>query len=248
MSPFGESRVHGGTDERAQTDVERFTTEESVEHYDDLLEEGLFEAERKVVDRYYEPGDAVLNVGCGVGRTTRALHDRGFDVVGLDASAPLVERARERFPDIEFRVGDATELDAPGESYDQVLFSYNGICCIRPESRRHEALREFHRVLHPGGVLAFSSRNTWYRYPAAVVDRGFLSRFYLNAENVRRFFHPYKVGHDDDGEPFEIYFATPWRQRRQLRDCGFDPVGIVGEREGVGRLFETMPYYVARKP
>lgn len=247
MSLLGEFRSSSGVADDGGTDVHRFTTEKSVEYYDDLVAEGLFAPERKVVERYYEPDDTVLDVGCGAGRTTSALHDRGFDVVGLDASAPLVARAGERFPDIDFRVGDAVDLDVPGASYDQVLFSYNGICCIRPESRRLEALREFHRVLKPGGLLAFSSRNTWYRYPAVLVDHDFLSRFYLNAENARRFFHPYKIDRDDVGEPFEIYFATPWRQRRQLRDCGFEPVDIVGERNGLGRLFETMPYYVARK-
>lgn len=247
MTLFDEAESTTGADEDPdETDVERFTTDQSVDHYDDLVAEGLFPAERKIVDRFYRSEDSVLDVGCGVGRTTRALHGRGFDVVGLDASEPLVSRARERFPDIEFRVGDAVDLDVADDSYDQVLFSYNGICCINPEDRRLEALREFRRVLKPGGLLAFSSRNTWYRFPAAILDRDYLSRFYLTAENARRFFDPYKVGHDADGNSFEIYFATPWRQRRQLRDCDLEPVDIVGERDGLARLFETMPYYVAR--
>lgn len=247
MSLFDEpDSATGRDDDRDDRAAERFTTERSVDHYDDLVDEGLFAAERKIVDRFYRSGDSVLDVGCGAGRTTSELHDRGFDVVGLDTSEPLVARARERFPDIEFRVGDAVDLDDAGDSYDQVLFSYNGICCLNPEDRRLEALREFRRVLKPGGLLAFSSRNTWYRFPAALLDHDYLSRFYLTAENARRFFDPYKVDRDEDGDPFEIYFATPWRQRRQLRDCDLEPVDIVGEREGLARLFETMPYYVAR--
>lgn len=228
-----------------KTNIERFSTDDEVSHYEQLIETGLFEAERTLIDRYYTPGESVLDVGCGVGRTTVKLDELGFEVLGVDASRPQIERARELFPAIEFRVDNALDLDVADRSYDHVLFSYNGIDCIHPESSRLAALEEFRRVLKPNGSLAFSSRNAWYRFPALVLDRAFLSRFYLSAENVRRFFHPYKVQYDDAGQPFEMYLSTPRRQCRQLRQCGFNPLEIVGKRDGVARLFEIMPYYIA---
>lgn len=42
------------------------------------------------------PRGRVLDVGCGEGWLARALDGRGHDVVGIDASAPLIERAREQ--------------------------------------------------------------------------------------------------------------------------------------------------------
>ena len=47
----------------------------------------------EAVSRY--PAGRALDVGCGEGWLARALHDRGFDVVGVDGSARLVEHARE---------------------------------------------------------------------------------------------------------------------------------------------------------
>lgn len=50
VSLFDESGAdRGADDDHDETDVERFTTERSVDHYDDLVAEGLFAAERKIV-------------------------------------------------------------------------------------------------------------------------------------------------------------------------------------------------------
>lgn len=54
----------------------------------------------------------ILDVGCGTGVETRYLADRGYEVVGVDFSAPAIERARDRTDSstASFLVGDALEL------------------------------------------------------------------------------------------------------------------------------------------
>jgi SAM-dependent methyltransferase len=65
-------------------------------------------------------GDRVLDLGCGPGELVPYLGDVGY--VGVDLSADYVARARERYGDrAEFRVGDATDIDADLTGFDVVV-------------------------------------------------------------------------------------------------------------------------------
>ena len=83
-----------------------------------------------------QPGERILDLGCGTGTLTAAIADSGADVVGVDAAASMVKQARERYPELSFEVADAreyepSEFDAvfsnaalhwiPGEDHDGVL-------------------------------------------------------------------------------------------------------------------------------
>jgi len=62
-----------------------------------------------------QPGERILDLGCGTGHLTAKIAQRGASVVGIDASAEMVRQARENYPAIDFRMGDATtfQVDAP---------------------------------------------------------------------------------------------------------------------------------------
>ena len=53
-----------------------------------------------------QPGEHILNLGCGTGRLTASIRDAGAAVVGLDADQAMIASARASLPDIEFIVGD----------------------------------------------------------------------------------------------------------------------------------------------
>lgn len=78
-------------------------------------ERGRSLQERPWLDRFLShvrPGETVLDVGCGMGEPlARHLVDRGFGVVGVDASPTMIERCRARFPDAEWVVADMRELE-----------------------------------------------------------------------------------------------------------------------------------------
>jgi SAM-dependent methyltransferase len=67
-----------------------------------------------------EPGQDVLDVGCGVGAFLRLVAERGARPFGIDASEALVELARRRLPDADLRVGDMEDLPYPNDSFDLV--------------------------------------------------------------------------------------------------------------------------------
>ncbi len=80
--------------------------------------------ERAWLDRFLAlvtPGGLVLDLGCGAGDPIAAyIMSRGFRVIGIDASHAMLEIARERLPDGDWRHGDMRELDLP-ELFDGII-------------------------------------------------------------------------------------------------------------------------------
>ncbi|MBU7015862.1 MAG: class I SAM-dependent methyltransferase [Theionarchaea archaeon] len=57
-------------------------------------------------------GDKVLDVGCGLGHLYYALRGMVAHYIGVDASSFMLQKAREYFPEADFRKGDAHDLSA----------------------------------------------------------------------------------------------------------------------------------------
>jgi SAM-dependent methyltransferase len=63
-------------------------------------------------------------------------------------------------PQLEFSVADAADLSAfRDESFDAVVFAFNGIDFVLPDGDRRACLGHVYRILKPGGVMIFSSHN-----------------------------------------------------------------------------------------
>lgn len=58
-------------------------------------------------------GSFVADVGCGGGQLTHKLAVKGYGVCGIDASADMIALAKRQFPDIDFKVDDATKFTLP---------------------------------------------------------------------------------------------------------------------------------------
>jgi 2-polyprenyl-3-methyl-5-hydroxy-6-metoxy-1,4-benzoquinol methylase len=96
------------------------------------------------------PGTRVLDVACGSGWATRRMAAAGAEVAGIDAADRLVDVAVDRLPTSEIVHGSMFELPWDAETFD-VVTSINGIW-----GGCDGALDEAHRVLRPGGAVAFS--------------------------------------------------------------------------------------------
>lgn len=216
---------------------------------------GLTGREERLVQHYFTtPGARVLDIGCGYGRTTVPLRDRGFRVLGVDIVPRMLDHARRSHPDIAWVRGSATDLCMRDEAVEYVLFSANGIDCIHPLARRAQALREIYRVLRPGGCFVYSSHN-WIAQMITSVRRR--DRRQTLWRNVRR--HPVGPGYlrvrQGEGE-LVLYYGLPWSEIARLRQIGFRRVvlrsGKISPRlERCGRLgnvlFDAWPYYVAHR-
>jgi SAM-dependent methyltransferase len=111
------------------------------------------DAYHEYADRFFEllpePGRATLEVGCGEGRVSRDLADRGHRVTAVDASPTLLEAASAADPGGEYVLADAAALPFSAETFDLVV-AYNSLMDVQDMPG---AVAEATRVLRPDGRL-----------------------------------------------------------------------------------------------
>ncbi|MCS5637836.1 MAG: methyltransferase domain-containing protein [Myxococcota bacterium] len=121
-----------------------------------------------------QPGDSVLDVGCGCGHTTHELGRRVGDAgraLGMDLSAPMLELARGAgVKNVEFRAADVQSEDLGEDLYDGI-FSRFGVMFFADSGAAFANLR---RALRPGGRMVFVcwqeiGKNPWMAVPGAAV-------------------------------------------------------------------------------
>jgi len=104
-------------------------------------------------------GTTVLDVGCGIGGSSRILaRDYSFTVTGITISPQQVRRAQELTPpevNAQFKVDDALALSFPDASFD-VVWSIEAGPHIPDKT---QFARELLRVLKPGGILVVADWN-----------------------------------------------------------------------------------------
>jgi len=95
-----------------------------------------------------EPGERILDLGCGTGHLTAEIADAGAAVLGVDRSPSMVREARAAYPDIPFARADARSLPAEG-AFD-AAFSNAALHWI-PEADHDAVLSTVREALVPGG-------------------------------------------------------------------------------------------------
>jgi demethylmenaquinone methyltransferase / 2-methoxy-6-polyprenyl-1,4-benzoquinol methylase len=113
-----------------------------------------------------QPGDRVLDAACGTGDLALAdLRAGAREVVGLDFSSRMLERARRKTAAVEWVRGDLLALPFPEASFDAATVGFG----VRNLADVEAGLRELRRVLRVGGRLAVLD---------ITQPRGLLRRFY----------------------------------------------------------------------
>lgn len=79
-----------GTPEQFQTELAEMTLDREVEKYNDQRAEGIYKLIRKTGAR------RILDVGCGLGKVTIYLAQKGLDITGIDISGRLISLAKQK--------------------------------------------------------------------------------------------------------------------------------------------------------
>lgn len=115
-----------------------------------------------------EPGSRILEVGCGGGAFLSFLEARGHRAVGVDVLEEAVRLATRAAPRSTVLRADASRLPFPDAHFDRLVSHH----LVEHLEDIGGALREWRRVLQPGGVLVVCTPNRLYPSPRIFEDPG----------------------------------------------------------------------------
>jgi trans-aconitate methyltransferase len=131
------------------------------------------------------PGERILDLGCGTGHLTAEIASRGAHVLGVDRSSTMLDQARRQFPDIQFAVADARAIGFSAE-FDAV-FSNAALHWI-PQAA--EVIAGIAKALKPGGrfVAEFGGKGNTGRLVNAIETT--LAKYRIAWSEVNPWYYP----------------------------------------------------------
>lgn len=143
--------------------------------YDELMEDVPYEKIADLIDakikKYKIKNNIVLDLACGTGTLTKKLSDKGYDMIGADMSAEMLQKAQEKNPDVLF-------LNQPMEDFElygtvgAIVCSLDSINYLTEGESLYETFRLCNNYLEPEGLLIFDI-NTEYKFENVLADNIF---------------------------------------------------------------------------
>jgi trans-aconitate methyltransferase len=147
------------------------------------------------------PGERIVDLGCGTGDLTAQIATAGAEVIGIDASEAMIDRAKERFPQIRFEVARGQNFTV--ESPVDAVFSSAALHWMSPPE---DVAASVFGALKPGG-----------RFVAEMGGKG----------NIVTIIAALKVALEEEGIPWERvrnpwYFPSIGEYASLLEQAGFE--------------------------
>ncbi len=147
----------------------------------------------KLVDRYRLRVQSILDLACGTGNVAIRLARLGYEVWGIDISAPMVAEAKRKAQaegvGIHYEVQDAAQLQL-GRRFDLVISLFDSLNYILSPEHLQEAFRRVYAHLEPGGAFIFDV-NTEYALREGLFDQD-------NLTSRRRLLYRWKSRYDEE--------------------------------------------------
>lgn len=130
----------------------------------------------KIIFEFVEKGKAI-DFGCGTGRSTRFLKKLGFDAIGIDISADMINKAKEFDPDGTYMLNDKNQLtEIPNDQFDVILsvFTFDN---IPNKENRIKLFTELGKKLNDNGVMVLLDStpelyiNDWASFTTTIFEQ-----------------------------------------------------------------------------
>jgi ubiquinone/menaquinone biosynthesis C-methylase UbiE len=99
-----------------------------------------------------DPPARVLDAGCGTGRVAIELARRGYDTVGIDVEASMLDAARAKAPELTWILGDLSGKELPGDEFNLVLAAGNVMIFLELGTEA-AVVSNLARTVAPGGLV-----------------------------------------------------------------------------------------------
>lgn len=140
--------------------------------YDKSLKTGSYQEEliipnlKRILKEIASPGDKILDLGCGQGILAADLSKKGYRVVGIDLANSLIDIAKQRNPEVEFMVEDATNfskefIEKYGQTFDVVV----SILALQNIAELEKVMLEVAKALKTNGKFVFVVNHPGFRIP-----------------------------------------------------------------------------------
>ena len=102
--------------------------------------------------------DGILDVGCGTGQFTQALHQMGYRIAGCDPSRAMLQVAQQNFPHLHFYIDQLPELRSTPAGYYNVMVSLFDTINYLPDTQSlQETLQTIYQKLASPGIFIFDA-------------------------------------------------------------------------------------------
>lgn len=164
----------------ANFEFTNYKREEAQREYDRFYSRADFRRHRASEDAFVRTfiakfripaGARLLDIGCGTGKYTDLFRRHGLNPVGVDLSAEGISHAQTRYPETDYRQGDATNLPFELNSFDIVFCS--GLSLFNePDTEALAALAAYlASFVRPGGFFVFVKTSSLTDRPSITNSR-----------------------------------------------------------------------------
>ncbi len=185
--------------------------------------------------RYIRESDTVLDCACGLGENTQMISQGCRKVIGVDIDGHFITHNKAKWPEIEYHCCDVTKALPFADNAFDVVVSIETLEHLPTLASVESALRNFHRVLKPGGTIIASSpsREISGTVPIFVLTKLWFRRLLGSFGNQQATWH----GHYRHWTPDAF---------SRLFSANFDNISLFGQHhDGISSNLRQAPYLLA---